>query len=155
MAHSVVFDLPAAVRTLLAARFVVDGLDVEVMTGPRRLAAGAKAVAIQDVRATMTRPITGGYRREEGTFNCRVYVEATGAGETAIDAARNAADDIVASISKAINEEDGDGTLGGFVRYCDVTEIAEDDQTVTDQPPGHSFACRVTISFTADVLPGA
>jgi hypothetical protein len=155
MAHSIVFSLPAALRTLLEARLVTDALDGTVLTGPRLLAAGTDGVAIQDVRASTGRPITGGYRREEGTVVCRVYCEVTGAGEDAIDDARERADLYVDAISTAIDPTAGDNTIGGTVRFCDITEIAEDDQTVTDQPPGHSFACRVTISFTADVQPGA
>jgi hypothetical protein len=142
-------------RTLLVARFAVDNLPGEVLTGPRRIPAGVTGVAVQDARVTASRPITGGIRREEGTFNCRVFVESPGAGEDAIDEARDVADDYLASIWKAISKDDGDNTIGGTVRFCDFGELAEDDQSVTDQPPGHTFACHVAITYTADVNAGA
>lgn len=154
MAHSVVFTLPQELRDLLVSRLSVDHLSGEVLTGPRRLAAGTDGIAIQEPRVTTGRPITGGYRREEGTVVCRVLVEVPGAGEDAIDDAREQADRYVDAISTAIDPTAGDNTIGGTVRFCDITEIAEDDQSLSENPPGHVFACRVTISFTADVLPG-
>ena len=147
MAYSIVFSLPPAVRTLMEDAATLAG--VNVLTGPRVITAGGKSLAVQDIRATASRPITGGYRREEGTFNLRVYVEVKGAGEDAIDAARTDAD---AVLHAACDVLEADPTVGGILRLCDVTEIAEDDQALIAD--GHTFAAHAAVSFTADVMPG-
>lgn len=145
MSYSIVFALPPAVRVAMAAL-----TDVAVMTGPRQIPAGGNQLAVQEMRASAARPLTGGWRRETGSFVLRTYVEVKGAGEAAIDAARTAADDV---LHRACDILEADKTIGGVVRFCDVEEIAEDDQSFTDH--GHAFAAHATISFTADVDPGA
>ena len=147
MAYSVVFTLPPIVRVLLAAN--TDLANVEILTGPRRVKAGADALAIQDMRATHARVVTGGWRRESGSFIVRAHVEVSGAGEDAIDAARERAD---ALLGFAADVLEADCTLGGVLLSCDVTEVAEDDQAAPQNQ--HEFTAHMTVSFTADVQPG-
>lgn len=150
MTYSVVFALPKQLRTMLTASVALAG--VHVTTGPRRTPAGAKELAVQEMRAPASRPNTGGSRREQGSFVLRAYCEASGAGEDAIDAAR---DDCSAILEAASDVLYADPTLGGYVRFCDVTEVAEDDQGLLEQPSLHTFTAHLSVSFTADVNPGA
>lgn len=150
MTYSVVFSIPPAVRDLLAASTDTDLEGVAVLTGPRRVAAGQDSLAVQDCRASANRAVTGGYRRESGSFTLRAHVEVRGAGEDAIDAARERCDAILAA---ACAELEGDSTLDGITLFCDVTEVAEDDQSTTDTI--HEFTAHAVVSFTADVQPGA
>jgi flavin-binding protein dodecin len=150
MAYSVVFTLPSVIRQLLQDSSDLAG--VEILTGPRQITGGKPSLAAQNFRATASRPITGGYRREAGTFMVYAHVEVSGAGEDAIDAARASVDGLLDAVSDVL---DADYTIDGNVLHCDVTEVAEDDQGVTDAPAGHTFTAHVTVSFTADVRPGA
>ena len=124
--------------------------DVQVTTGPRATPAGARQLAVQELRATAERPVTGGIRREEGSFVLRAYWELSGAGEEGIDAVR---DEVDAILHAACDVLEADRTLGGLVRWSDVEEIAEDDQALTTD--GHTYTAHVRVSFIADVTPGA
>ena len=148
MAYSVVFTLPGELRDLLTSAPPLDG--VHILTAPRRTAAGAAELAVQEMRATQSRPVTGGWRRESGSFVLRAYAEVRGAGEDAIDAARTKVDGVLAAASGVL---EGDCTLGGIVLHCDISEIAEDDQSLTTD--GHTFTAHATVTFRADVNPGA
>lgn len=150
MTYSIVFSLPAVVRTLLQDSAAL--ANVEVLTGPRRFQGGKQSLAVQSVRATTSRPITGGWRREDGSFTLYGHAEVRGAGEDAIDEARDAVSELLQAASDAL---EADYTLGGLVLHCDVTEIAEDDQSLTDAPAGHTFTAHLTVGFTADIDPGA
>lgn len=148
MSYSVVFALPRQLRAMLESWPELEG--VTILTGPRRTAAGSRELAVQEMRASAKRPVTGGIRREQGGFVLRCYVEAAGAGEDAIDAAREAADAILDAASDVL---ESDYTLGGLVRFCDVVEVAEDDQALTTEV--RTFTAHLSVSFTADVQPGA
>lgn len=148
MSWSIVFALPKQLRTMLSAAPALGG--VQVTTGPRRTPAGSKELAVQELRAPVSRPVTGGTRREEGSFVLRAYWEVTGAGEDAIDAVRDEVDAILEAASDVI---EADYTLGGLVLFCDVTDVAEDDQALLTD--GRTFTAHMTVSFTADVDPGA
>lgn len=148
MSWSTCFLVQAAVRDILVDAGTLT--DVDIRTGPRPLKAGAKNLAVADPRVTASRPTTGGSRREKGTFALIVHVELTGSGEGAIDGAREAADDV---LSRAAGVLEAQYTVDGLVLTCDVTEVAEDDQSLTTD--GHTYTAHATVSFTADVYPGA
>lgn len=150
MSYSIVFKLPKQLRTMLEADSALGALGVHILTGPRRTVSGAKELAVQEVRSPAGRAVTGGTRREDGSFLLRAYVEVTGAGEDAIDAARDDCDAVLSAAAKVLNT---DPTLGGLVLFCDVTEVAEDDQSLTTD--GHTFTAHLAVSFKADVNPGA
>jgi len=144
--YSVVFSLPRALRTLFTAGLT----GVQVLSGPRTTPAGSKELALQEFRATAGRPVTGGMRRETGSFVLRVYVEVKGAGEDAIDDARDAADAVLHAAADVL---EANPTISGLALFCDVSEIAEDDQSLIKD--GHTFTAHATVTFTADVNPGA
>ena len=142
MTYSVVFALPPQLRTMLTADSALTALDVHVTTGPRRTPAGAKELAVQEMRAPASRPITGGIRREKGSFVLRAYCEAAGAGEDSIDAARADASAILEAASDVL---EADPTIGDIVRFCDVVEVVEDDQSISEQPSLHTFTAHIQI----------
>ena len=154
-AASVVLALPAALRELLEVRAGLSG--VALLTGPRPVARGSDVLAVEKVRATGSRQ-TFGRRDEQGSFTVVADVERNGAGEDAIDAARERCAELLDEVVAAIDPETGDPTIGGTVLSSgESIEFEDVDNYVGERGSaatrGHTAS--VTVSFKALIYPGA
>ncbi len=153
-AASTVLALPSALRDLLEVRGGLSG--VAILTGPRQVPAGTDVLAIEKVRARGVRS-TFGRRDEEGSFTIVADVEKGGAGEDAIEAARERCAELLDEVVAAIDPETGDATIGGTVLTSgESIEFETVDNYIGERGGAGSrgTTASVTVSFKAHVYPG-
>jgi hypothetical protein len=155
-AFTVAGRIQAAVRDQLESWGALSG--VEVATGPRRKAVG-EGITVGHPKAMST--YHGAYRSENGTFLVVVDAFRQGAGESAIDTARERVDDLASEVVAALSlseQTGGDLTLGGLVLSVgDTVEVEELDNYTEEERArlkGHGYTLGLTFAYTARITTG-
>lgn len=149
-----IFDLPAALRTLLSARIKLKS--VAITTGPIGGNDPDDWLQIQRPRASRAPRTMTGYKLggvdEDGAIDVLILAFHLGAGETTIETVRQRCDELAAEVEAAVSLEP---TIGGTVLWAYVSSIEEVDQGIEPAPrAGHWMTVRASLTFKARIHPG-
>lgn len=151
---TVAFRLQAAIRDRLTSWPALSGVDIA--TGPRTREV-AERVAVGDPLPTSE--YRGAYIAEEGAVALFADAFAQGAGEDAIDAARERAAELLAEAVAALSlyeQTGGDITLGGLVLAISASKPRVLDNYLDSRggASGHALTLSVTCTYTARIPTG-